>query len=350
MRNIPQAIEWRMGRNYHKMEGHPICTVKQLIYRAMIGFNFFDDLSPLVPVKSNFDDLLVPSDHPSRRPSDTYYSDKDHVLRTHMTSHSVELMRTGERKFLTTGDVFRKDAIDKTHYPIFHQMDGVSLINTAINEAQDSKDDLMRTVNGLLRALFPGVSPIWRPDNFPFTDPSFEVTVDIAGTPVEVLGCGILKPGVLSNAGLSTWKGWAFGLGLDRLAMKLFGIPDIRLLWSTDQRFLSQFKPGMITPFQPFSEHPPCLKDISFWLPAEGYEENGFFEVARNVAGDLVEEIKKIDVFEKDGRTSHTYRITYRSMERVLTNDEVNELHEKVRMATKRCCFVELRTGEKEKK
>jgi len=348
MRNIPQQIEWRMGRNYHKTQGHPICTVKEIIYRAMIGFNFFDDLPPLVTVKSNFDDLLVPLDHPSRKPSDTYYSDKDHCLRTHTTAHTVDLLRAGERKFLVTGDVYRKDAIDRTHYPIFHQMEGVSMINTAISESQDAKEDLLRTVNGLLRALFPGVSPVWKPDTFPFTDPSFEVTVEVNGQPLEVLGCGVLKPAVLNNAGLSTYKGWAFGLGLDRLAMKLFKIPDIRLLWSGDQRFMTQFRPGEITPFAPFSEHPPCIKDLSFWIP-EGYEENGFFEVARNIAGDLVEEIKAIDTFEKDGRKSKTYRITYRSMERALTNDEVNEIHLKVAMATKRCCFVELREEKKKK-
>lgn len=343
MRNIPQNIEWKMGRNYHRLEGHPICTIKQIIYRAMIGFNFFDDLSPLVSVKSNFDDLCVPPEHPSRKPSDTYYSDQAHCLRTHTTAHTVDQMRAGERKFLVTGDVYRKDAVDPTHYPIFHQMEGVSLINTAINESQDSKDDLTRTVNGILRALFPGSTPIWKADSFPFTDPSFEVSIDMNGTALEVLGCGILKPEVLKNAGLTTWKGWAFGLGLDRLAMKLFSIPDIRLFWSDDQRFISQFKPGEISPFKPFSEHPACFKDISFWLPAEGYEENGFFEVVRNIAGDLVEEIKPADTFEKDGRTSKTYRVSYRSMERVLTNDETNELHERVRMATKRCCFVELR-------
>jgi phenylalanyl-tRNA synthetase alpha chain len=343
MRNIPQNIEWKIGRNYHLHEGHPICTVKQIIYRAMIGFTFFDEISPLVSIKSNFDDLLVPLEHPSRKPSDTYYSDKDHCLRTHTTAHTVDLLRAGERKFLVTGDVYRKDAVDPTHYPIFHQMEGVSLINTAINESQDSKDDLTRTVNGILRALFPGATPIWKPDSFPFTEGASEVSIDLNGTAVPVLGCGILKPEVLKNAGLTTWKGWAFRLGLDRLAMKLFNIPDIRLFWSDDQRFVSQFKAGEISPFKPFSEHPACFKDISFWIPAEAYEENGFFEVVRNIAGDLVEEIKLLDTFEKEGRTSKTYRVSYRSIERLLTDLEVNELHERTRMATKRCCFVELR-------
>jgi len=342
MRNIPQAIEWKMGRNYHKREGHPLCTVKQIIYRAMVGFNFFDDLGPLVSVKANFDDLLVPQEHPSRSPIHTYYSDKDFLLRTHMTAHTVDLLRAGERKFLVSGDVYRKDLVDPTHYPIFHQLEGVSLINTAINESQDSKDDLTRTANGILRALFPGVTPIWKPVGIPFCDPGFKVAVDLGGTELPVLGCGVLKSGVLVNAGLTTWKGWTFSIGLDRVAMKLFEIPDIRLFWSDDQRFISQFEPGRILPFKPFCEHPPAVKDLSFVIP-EGYEENGFYEVVRNIAGDLVEAIAEIGAEEKDGKKSRTYRIRYRGVERVLGDEEVTELHDRVRMATKRCCFVELR-------
>eukprot|EP00622_Pseudochattonella_farcimen_P007855 FR743956.1.p1 GENE.FR743956.1~~FR743956.1.p1 ORF type:complete len:129 (+),score=20.13 FR743956.1:233-619(+) len=121
--------------------------------------------------------------------------------------------------------------------------------------------------------------------------------------------------------------GWAFGLGLERLAMVLFKIPDIRLFWSKDERLIKQFKNGDVVTFKSYSKYPPCYKDISFWLP-EGFEENDFFELARGIAGDLVEQIEMIDTFTnpKSGKTSNCYRTTYRSMDRSLTDDEINKL------------------------
>ena len=100
-----------------------------------------------------------------------------------------------------------------------------------------------------------------------------------------MLGCGVIHSGVLSNCDLSHRHGWAFGLGLERLAMVLFQIPDIRLFWTGDERFTSQFKAGQLNKFKPYSKYPPCFKDISFWLPEEGFEPNDFFELGRGVAG-----------------------------------------------------------------
>ena len=133
-------------------------------------------------------------------------------------------------------------------------------------------------------------------------------------------------------AGRSDRRGWAFGLGLERLAMILFEIPDIRLFWTDDERFSSQFKEGEITKFKPYSKYPPVYKDIAFWLP-EGYVENDFFELARGVAGDLVENIECIDEFTnpKTNKTSKCYRIAYRSMDRSLTNEEIDALQDSLR-------------------
>lgn len=341
MRNIPQSIEWRMGRNLHKTPGHPITTVKELIERALPSFKVFDNFPPVVSIAENFDFLEIPQNHPSRSHTDTYYWDNFNVLRTHTSAHQVPLLRKGEKKFLVAGDVYRKDAIDRTHFPVFHQMEGVSLIEAGAKE-QDPKVDLENNINRLLRAIFPGCVPTWKPDSFPFTNPSFAVSVEFEGKELEVLGCGVIAKKVLQNGDVPFHKGWAFGIGLERLAMKLFSIPDIRLFWSTDPR-AAQWKPGEIAPFRPFSEHPSCTKDMSFWLPKEGFEPNAFFDIVRNIAGELVEEVKEIDSFEKDGRTSKCFRVSYRSMERVLTNEEVDEVQEKVRQATRRCLFVELR-------
>merc|ERR1712086_110903 len=123
-----------------------------------------------------------------------------------------------------------------------------------------------------------------------------------------------------------------FGLGLERLAMILFSIPDIRLFWTEDERFTKQFKNGDVVPFKPYSKYPPCYKDIAFWVP-EDYQENDFYELTRNVAGDLVELVEVIDEFThpKTNRRSLCSRITYRSMDRSLTDDEINVLQESVR-------------------
>lgn len=100
------------------------------------------------------------------------------------------------------------------------------------------------------------------------------------------LMCGAL-------AGVPDKMGWAFGLGLDRIAMILFGIPDIRLFWSQDERFASQFTPGQLSIFQPYSKYPACFKDVSFWAP-DGFHENIFCDIVRDVAGDLVSDVQVV--------------------------------------------------------
>mmetsp|Transcript_13164 Transcript_13164/g.22304 ORF Transcript_13164/g.22304 Transcript_13164/m.22304 type:complete len:151 (-) Transcript_13164:9-461(-) len=129
-----------------------------------------------------------------------------------------------------------------------------------------------------------------------------------------------------------TQVGWAFGLGLERWAMKLFEIGDIRLFWSEDERFLSQFKEGEITKFQPYSKYPACYKDITFWVP-EGFSENDFMQVVRGVAGDIAETVELLDDFlhPKTNRRSNCFRINYRHMDRNLTNEEVDKLQFRLR-------------------
>jgi phenylalanyl-tRNA synthetase beta subunit len=103
---------------------------------------------------------------------------------------------------------------------------------------------------------------------------------------------------ILFFSGVSNKIGWAFGLGLERIAMILYSIPDIRLFWSTDPRFLAQFRVGSITPFRPYSKYPSCFKDVSFWSPdSEPLHENDFCDLVRDVAGDLVEDVKKVSCY-----------------------------------------------------
>jgi phenylalanyl-tRNA synthetase alpha chain len=157
----------------------------------------------------------------------------------------------------------------------------------------------------------------------------------------------------LTNAGKdkSEYQGYAFGLGLERLAMILFNIPDIRLFWSTDPRFLSQFEsidpnnPNDIVHFKPYSKYPLCYKDISFWLPTAKFADNDFYEIVRNIAGDLAESVKIVDNFThpKTGRTSKCYRINYRSIDRTLTNEEIDQIQWKLRDEIVAKLGVELR-------
>jgi len=345
--NITEALEAKVGRQLHLRKGHPLHTIKTLIEQHFVDrhgdtFHFADDKSPVVTNQMNFDDLLIPSDHVSRSPHDTYYIDGDHLLRTHTSAHQTELLQEGHRSFLCTGDVFRRDTIDATHSPVFHQMEGVRIWPKS--EQVDVVADLKDTLEGVCHTLFPGSEIRWNKDYFPFTDPSLEVEVFYNGDWMEVLGCGKIQPRILEGSGFADCEGWAFGLGLERLAMVLFGIPDIRLFWSEDARFTDQFREGEVKTFVPYSKYPLCYKDVTFWLP-EGYHAHAFYELARSVGGDLIEEITEIDAFThpKTGRDSRCYRVVYRSMDRSLTNDEVDSVQERLRALAAEDLGVELR-------
>ena len=199
----------------------------------------------------------------------------------------------------------------------------------------------------------------WIEAYFPFTSPSWELEVFWQGDWLELLGCGVSKQDLLINAGVPDQIGWAFGVGLERVAMLLFSIPDIRLFWSKDLRFLNQFSSKEnINTFVPFSKYPECYKDVSFWLRnssssagggmrsnALDFHENDVMEVIRGVGSDLVEDVRLVDDFVHpvSRRKSLCYRINYRSLERTLRNEEVNQLHESVRKQLVEQLGVELR-------
>lgn len=342
--NIPPRLLELSERKLIQNSDHPLGILKHLIHdfvnTAYPGvFTLKDNFDPKVTVHQNFDALLIPKDHPSRSPSDTYYFDKDHLLRTHTSAHEVEMLPI-HKAYLLAGDCYRRDEIDSTHYPVFHQMEGVrlwTLQELGVQSAKAGIDFVTRELKSTLEQLSmhllgQGIEMRWVDAYFPFTEPSLELEVFYQQKWLEMLGCGVLHPGVIKNAGLpDNYIGWAFGLGLERLAMKLFDIPDIRLFWSTDPRFTSQFSLSKgITKFKPFSRHPVCYKDISFWRP-DGFEPNDFFELTREAGQDLIERVELLDDFQKDGRRSLCYRISYRSMERSLTNEEVDAIQFRLR-------------------
>ncbi|KAM4689572.1 phenylalanine--tRNA ligase, mitochondrial isoform 2-T2 [Discoglossus pictus] len=373
--NISSKIISKIGKNLHNQRYHPLWLIKERIkehfYKEYIGrfgtplFSVYDDLCPIVTTEQNFDKLLIPLDHPSRKKGDNYYVNRTHMLRAHTSAHQWDLMHSGLDAFLAVGDVYRRDEIDKSHYPVFHQMEGVCLFsNHELFAEVENKDScqlfeqgcrtahkqethtleavklmefrLKQALSKLVVHLFgEGLEIRWVDCYFPFTHPSFEMEIKFQDEWMEVLGCGIMEQQLVNSAGAHEKIGWAFGLGLERLAMILYSIPDIRLFWSENDLFLKQFYVSDINQkiqFQPLSKYPFLTNDISFWLPTEGYSENDFYDLVRNIGGDLVEKVSLVDQFTnpKTKKISHCYRIIYRHMERTLTQAEINTIHSNI--------------------
>jgi phenylalanyl-tRNA synthetase alpha chain len=342
--NIPKSIHDKIGKNLHNLKNHPIEIIKQHIYTYFntlpYKFDIFDALPPYTSTVNNFDKLLIPINHPARSKSDTYYLNENTVLRTHTSCHQNDLLASGHTNFLVTGDVYRKDEIDKYHYPIFHQMEGV----IKVEKEEVAKQELLNILTGLVNYLFPGCKYRVSDDYFPFTEPSFEIEVYYNDKWVEILGCGIMHQQILKNNNLEGKSYVAFGLGLERLAMILFCIPDIRYLWSTDSRFIDQFKEGKIVKFIPYSDLPSQYNDISFWIKDGGVKdgrwliENDFYELLRDTCGEWIESVELKDSFvhPKTGKCSKMYRIMYSPNDGSLKNPAeftrvCNELQEAVR-------------------
>jgi len=164
---------------------------------------------------------------------------------------------------------------------------------------------------------------------------------------MEVNGAGLVNPIVLKNFGLDpeVYNGWAFGFG-DRLAMIKMRIPDIRILWSDDPRITSQFK-DINSKFKEVSKYPPIVRDISFIID-KNINLNNYYEIVRDFAENLIEEVKLLDNYEDDkkfgkDKKSYTFRIIYRSPERTLTNKEINKIQEEIREKTKQSLSAFLR-------
>ncbi|WWC96885.1 phenylalanine-tRNA ligase [Kwoniella sp. B9012] len=421
--NIPSSILDKLDRNLHLLPSHPISILRQIVEDHFASYTPLVPSSAVVSVHQNFDELGFPPDHPGRSLTDSYYINNEYMLRTHTSAHEVESYKKGLDKWLLSADVYRRDEIDSSHYPVFHQMEGTHIwqnddlhalpaLNAELEErlkecniliedettispsnpyqphhdpihAEQITKHLKHSLNSLIFRLFghhaskAGAEPLrvrWIEAYFPFTTPSYEVEVYWNGQWLELLGCGVVMQKTLDLSGVSNKSGWAFGLGLERLSMVLFSIPDIRLFWTSDPRFSTQFKQGEISTFQPYSKYPPCYKDMSFWLPTsvdtsakehgaaaaggklppggpggEGrkktFHENDYCEIVRDVAGDLIESVTLIDEFThpKTNRKSKCYRLNYRHMDRNLSNEEVNELQEQVQKRVVQEMGIEMR-------
>lgn len=322
--------------------GSPLYEMVERV-KALPIFSGFDDIEipEIIPTTILFDLFDFPADHPARSKSDTYYIDEQNVLRTHDTVfwyYYLNDPRIKERfarresvGALCYGKVYRKDEIDRKHMNIFHQMGGWYLVPNS--EKMLMIDDLKSVLSEVVKSVFgSNVEFRFNPDVFPYTEPSLEVEVKRGEEWVEILGGGMPKKSVLKNFGLEGYNGWAFGFGLERLAIISMDLPDIRLLWSDDERVKKQLKLG--NKFREVSKFPPITRDISFVVKSD-FIPNNYFDLIRDLGGDLVEEVKLLDRYENEekfgkGKVSYTYRITYRHLARTLTSEEINAIQKQI--------------------
>jgi phenylalanyl-tRNA synthetase alpha chain len=234
------------GRRLFPGAPHPLRIIEQDVVRSLSALGFTVAEGPLVEHDwYNFEALNMPPDHPARDMQDTFFLGPNTVLRTHTSNVQIRTMMAKKPpvRVLAPGMVFRKDALDATHSPVFHQIEGLWVDEKAT--FADLKGVLKRFVSHLFG---PDTQIRLRPSFFPFTEPSVEVDVKspmiTKGTGwLEILGAGMVHPNVLEAVGYDPERcqGFAFGVGLERLAMLRWNIDDIRLLYENDVRFLEQF-------------------------------------------------------------------------------------------------------------
>jgi len=258
-----EVTDWSLpGKEYHPGAAHPLTIVRRRIEDIFREMGYAVAEGPEIETDfHNFSALNFPPDHPARDTQDTFFVDRleagpekrNCLLRTHTSPVQIRTMLQHKPpvRILCPGRVYRRDEIDATHSPIFHQMECLAV------DQRITFSDLKGTLLHFLRRLFDAdIELSFRPTFFPFTEPSADVSVSCVfcrgkGCSVckntgwiEILGSGMVHPNILENVGYDSEKftGFAFGLGIERIAILMYGIPDIRLFFQNDVRFLSQFR------------------------------------------------------------------------------------------------------------
>lgn len=232
---------------------HPLTSVLDEVKDIFIGMGFEIAEGPEIEYDYyNFEALNLPKDHPARDTQDTFYITDNILLRTQTSPMQVRVMENKKPplRIIAPGRVFRSDAVDATHSPVFHQIEGL-VVDKGI-----TMGDLKGTLETALKKLYgDDVKVRFRPHHFPFTEPSAEVDIScfVCGGKgcrickdegwIEILGCGMVHPKVLKNCGIDpeVYSGFAFGIGLERIVMRRYDIDDLRLFFENDVRFLKQF-------------------------------------------------------------------------------------------------------------
>ena len=241
------------GKRHALGHKHPLSLELDEIKELFVGMGFDIVSGPEVEYDYyNFEALNLPKDHPARDTQDTFYITENILLRTQTSPVQVRTMEKQKPpiRIISPGRVYRSDAVDATHSPLFHQIEGL-VVDRGVTMA-----DLKGTLEAVIKSMYGQDCVLrFRPHHFPFTEPSAEVDVQCFNCHgegcrlckgegwIELLGCGMVHPKVLSNCGIDpeVYSGFAFGMGLERLVMRKYSIDDMRLFYENDARFLSQF-------------------------------------------------------------------------------------------------------------
>lgn len=242
-----------LGKKIEVGKIHPLNIVLDEVKEIFLGMGFDIAQGPEVELDYyNFEALNLPPDHPARDTQDTFYINDKVLLRTQTSPVQVRVMEKTQPpiRIISPGRVYRSDAVDATHSPLFHQIEGL-VVDKGI-----SMGDLKGTLETFIKRMYGEDAVVrFRPHHFPFTEPSAEVDVMCFNCHgegcrlckgegwIEILGCGMVHPKVLQNCGIDpeVYTGFAFGMGLERIVMRRYHIDDLRLLYENDLRFLNQF-------------------------------------------------------------------------------------------------------------
>lgn len=385
-----QAYYKRILRVYNmpdlsKIEWHPINMVINRIISSPFYNSFDYIITPeIVAEWETFNLFNFPINHVARRPSDSHFINKSTdtknsiLLRPHtsvMWYHYLlnqwwkkKLEETWEVKALSWWKVYRVDELDKTHHECFHQIDWLKI--TSKDKEIINQNTLKEVLINTIKALFwNDVEYRFSEDYFPYTIDSLEAEVNYKWKWIEVLWAWVVHPKVLEKLWIDgeKYNGWAFWFWVDRLTMAFKWIPDIRIFWSNDKRITKQW--WNFEFYKEVSDYPPVFKDISFLVSKNKFikdnkdsEKNWQIEltkeseadlfdiswIARDVSWDIIEAIELIDIFENDkkfgiDKKSVCIRITFRSLERTLTNEEINKIYFEIRRKMEKELGLELR-------
>lgn len=307
---------------------------------------------PIVTTQDNYDNLLITADNISRSSTYTHYVDQAHILRTHTSAHLPGILRDLAKRddwqdvvILLPGLAYRRDVSDKKHVSQVHMLEMWRIVKNA-HRKPVVKDDLLSVVEGVAATAAPGWRLRIENSPHPYTKGGIEVNAVKGDRDIEILECGLINDEILKRAGLdpSHHSGWALGMGLDRLVMTLKEIPDVRYLRSANARIAKQMED--LKPYHEVSNQPAIKRDLSYSVPAD-YVEEDISEDVRQALGKDLDTLESVEVLSETpydqlpqvardrlgcqpGQKNVLVRITLRHLERSVTNDEANQIYQRV--------------------